>query len=235
VGEVMVNAAWRGEVRWIGPPLGRSQTAGDGRIWRWSDDEKVGSLVDPPGAGQPGLALLVDERPWLALGRHPVRHPRNHRDPSWHHQQILLPTDAGAWSPVAVFQDRFHSGVLLDGDGVVVAEVDRPGRLRSTVQLGDSLQIGGARYGVEPVLLGVAAGQRPRWWAATKVVGVRVTGPRAGTIRAEVVADRDRGFDGDVTSKMRAHWSVQPAFWEAATVLALLAAAIDRDHLVSND
>lgn len=231
----MDNADWRGEVRWIGPPMGRSKSAGYGRIWRWSDEEAVGPLGDPPGAGEPGLALMVADRPWLALGRHPVRHPGDRRNPAWHHQQVLQVTDEGSWSTVAIFQDRFHNGLLLDTAGNVVATVDRPGRLRTPVQLGDSIEIGDARFGIEPVLLGVAAGRRPRWWSATAIVGVRLTDPGSGRIRAEIVADRDRSFDGDVTSVMRAYWSVQPALWEAATVLAVLAAAIDGDHLVSND
>ncbi len=229
-------------MRWIGPPIGRSRTAGERRVWRWDPaDGEAPQIEDPPGARQPGLALFApDGTPWMALGRHPVRHPRTRRDPAWHHQHVLepagrVPSAAVTWTGVAVFRDRFGNGVLVDPSGGVLARVDRPGRVRTTVQEGDAVDVDGHRYGLEPVLLDLPEGKRRRFWSPSHLVGIRLVDPDGGGIRAELVADRDRGFEGDVTSPVRAEWSAVPGRWEAAVVLCCLASAIDGDLNVSND
>jgi hypothetical protein len=219
--------------------MGRSRTAGERRVWRWDPaDGADPQIEDPPGARQPGLALLDPAgSPRVALGRHPVRHSRDTRHPAWHHQHVLEPPagPGASWSAVAVFEDRFDGGALLDPDGTVLACVERPGRVRRVVQVGDTVEVDGIRYGLEPVHLSLPAGRRRRFWTPEHLVGIRLTGPSAGEVRADLVADRDRGFDGDVTSPVRADWSAVPGRWEAAVALACLACAIDGDLNVSND
>lgn len=239
--------SWHATVQWIGPPLSRSMSTGDGRIWRWNDIEAetpgIGfppirdaeaTLLNPPGANQPGLGLVVDGRPWIAAGRHPCRHSRTSSDPSWHSQAVLLPSSDGTWTNLGVFEDRFQSGILRAATGEVVTEVARPGRVRTPVRSGDSFALDGVRYGLEPVFLDLPVGRKRRFWSRTDLVGIRITGPLDGQVRAELIADQNTTFNGDVSSTVHAVWDGEPGIWEAAVALCSLACAIDGDYRTSN-
>ena len=247
------TSIWVGEVRWIGPPIGRAMAVGSGRIWRWSEAESqtpglgfparsgalrgaalVGGMADPPGALEPGLALFdASGGPVVALGRHPVLQPAGPGGPAWIRQHVLTPSPgADEWTPWLVFEeDPRGGGLLLDSTGRDLGRVAnaprRGGRARNAR---DTVTVASTSYHQVPIEVGGARGWRRHFGAAPQLVGLSWIGVIDGLVRLTLRANRADGFDGRVSAVVSAVWASEPGADESALALSCLATAIDGDH-----
>ena len=125
---------WRGAVDRppIGRPAPRASVGCGGGI---TADGEAPRSSTVGRARPPGLALFApDGTPCTVLGRHPVAPPPHPSRPGLAPPDVLelagrVPSAAVTWTGVAVFQDRFGSGVWWTRPVGVLARVDRrPGR-----------------------------------------------------------------------------------------------------------